>query len=185
MIPMHTFQPIPVDMLDMNPFTKIGKEWALLTAGNKQESNTMTISWGGVGVLWGKNVVYVFVRDSRYTKKLIDAGDFFSLTFVSDQYRNALNYCGSHSGRNEDKIANAGLSVDYRHGIPYIDEGNLVLVCEKMSATRITDDSHPTCKGKSFKIHLIKMENPLRYVKLLPLQGDRFAFMITQGAALG
>ena len=71
---MHTFQPIPVDMLDMNPFTKIGKEWALLTAGNKQESNTMTISWGGVGVLWGKNVVYVFVRDSRYTKELIDAG---------------------------------------------------------------------------------------------------------------
>ena len=66
---MHTFQPIPVDMLDMNPFTKIGKEWALLTAGNKQESNTMTISWGGVGVLWGKNVVYVFVRDSRYTKE--------------------------------------------------------------------------------------------------------------------
>lgn len=135
---MHTFQPIPVDMLDMNPFTKIGKEWALLTAGNKQESNTMTISWGGVGVLWGKNVVYVFVRDSRYTKELIDAGDFFSLTFVSDQYRDALNYCGSHSGRNEDKIANAGLTVDYRHGIPYIDEGNLVLVCEKMSATRIT-----------------------------------------------
>ena len=76
---MHTFQPIPVDMLDMNPFTKIGKEWALLTAGNKQESNTMTISWGGVGVLWGKNVVYVFVRDSRYTKELIDAGDFFSV----------------------------------------------------------------------------------------------------------
>ena len=107
---MHTFQPIPVDMLDMNPFTKIGKEWALLTAGNKQESNTMTISWGGVGVLWGKNVVYVFVRDSRYTKELIDAGDFFSLTFVSDQYRDALNYCGSHSGRNEDKIANAGLT---------------------------------------------------------------------------
>lgn len=34
---MHTFQPIPVDMLDMNPFTKIGKEWALLTAGNKQD----------------------------------------------------------------------------------------------------------------------------------------------------
>ena len=87
---MHTFQPIPVDMLDMNPFTKIGKEWALLTAGNKQESNTMTISWGGVGVLWGKNVVYVFVRDSRYTKELIDAGDFFSLTFVSDQMREIL-----------------------------------------------------------------------------------------------
>lgn len=106
---MHTFQPIPVDMLDMNPFTKIGKEWALLTAGNKQESNTMTISWGGVGVLWGKNVVYVFVRDSRYTKELIDAGDFFSLTFVSDQYRDALNYCGSHSGRTRIRLQTQGL----------------------------------------------------------------------------
>ena len=138
---MHTFQPIPVDMLDMNPFTQIGKEWALLTAGNKQKANTMTISWGGVGVLWRKNVVFVFVRDSRYTKEFIDQGDFFSLTFFEEKYRDALSYCGSHSGRDEDKIANAGLSLDYRHGIPYIDEGNLVLVCEKMSATRITEES--------------------------------------------
>ena len=53
---MHTFQPIPADMLDMNPFTKIGKEWALLSAGTKQKANTMTVSWGGVGVFWGKNV---------------------------------------------------------------------------------------------------------------------------------
>ena len=53
------------------------------------------------------------------------------------------------------------------------------------SALGIMSVSNAPCKGKSFKIHLIKMENPLRYVKLLPLQGDRFAFMITQGAALG
>ena len=53
------------------------------------------------------------------------------------------------------------------------------------SALGIMSVSNAPCKGKSFKIHLIKMEKPLRYVKLLPLQGDRFAFMITQGAALG
>ena len=53
------------------------------------------------------------------------------------------------------------------------------------NALGIMSVSNAPCKGKSFKIHLIKMENPLRYVKLLPLQGDRFAFMITQGAALG
>ena len=57
---MHTFQPIPVDMLDMNPFTKIGKEWALLTAGNKHESNTMTISWGGV-VFYGAKMLSMFL----------------------------------------------------------------------------------------------------------------------------
>ena len=51
---MHTFQPYPIDMLDINPFTKLGKEWALVTAGDKEKSNTMTVSWGGTGVLWGK-----------------------------------------------------------------------------------------------------------------------------------
>lgn len=138
---MHNFQPCPIEMLECNPFTKIGKEWALVTAGTKENANTMTISWGGMGVLWGKNVVYVFIRDSRYTKEFLDQGEFFSLTFLAEEYRNALSYCGSHSGRNENKITNAGLTVSSKHSIPYIDEGNLVLLCEKMSATRIDKDS--------------------------------------------
>ncbi len=90
---------------------------------------------GGVGVLWGKNVAFIFVRDSRYTKEFIDANEFFSITFLSGQYRDALNYCGSHSGRDEDKFAAAGLTLATRHNIPYVDEGNFVLLCEKMSAT--------------------------------------------------
>ena len=90
---MHTFQPITADMIEFDPFTKIGKEWALLTAGSKDKANTMTISWGGVGVLWGKNVAFVFVRDSRYTKELIDKNEFFSLSFLSEKYRDALNLC--------------------------------------------------------------------------------------------
>ena len=138
---MHTFQPLPVDMLEFNPFTKIGKEWALVTAGSKQNANPMTVSWGGVGVMWGKNAVFVFIRDTRYTKELIDQGDFFSITFLDEAYRNALNYCGSHSGREEDKIEKAGLTLNVRHSIPFIDEGNLVLLCKKMSATRLTEDS--------------------------------------------
>ena len=61
-----------------------------------------------------------------------------------------MNYCGSHSGRTEEKIANAGLSVGRKHGIPYIDEGNLVFLCQKLSATRITEDSFlsPDIKDK-------------------------------------
>ena len=140
---MHDFQSFPIEMLDCNPFIKLGKEWALVTAGSKQNTNTMTISWGGMGVLWGKDVVYVFIRDSRYTKELIDRGDFFSLTFLDEKYRKEMNYCGSHSGRTEEKIANAGLSVGRKHGIPYIDEGNLVFLCQKLSATRITKPGAP------------------------------------------
>ena len=138
---MHTFQPIPMESFEFNPFTKIGKDWALVTAGTKLKSNAMTVSWGGVGVLWGKNVAFIFIRDSRYTKELLDAGEFFSISFLGESYREALNYCGSHSGRKEDKIKNAGLNVAFRHSIPYIDEGNFVLLCKKMAATKITEDS--------------------------------------------
>lgn len=139
---MHTFQPYPIDMLNMNPFTKIGKEWALISAGDKNKCNTMTVSWGGVGVLWGKNVVYIFIRDSRYTKEFIDNGEFFSMSFFNEKYRDALSYCGKESGRNvDDKFKGAGLTPAFRHNIPYPDEANLVLLCRKMAAMPITEDT--------------------------------------------
>lgn len=138
---MHAFQPFPMEKLEFNPFEKIGKEWALVSAGSKQKANTMTISWGGVGVLWGKNVVFLFIRDSRYTKEFIDAGDLLSVSFLNSGYKEALSYCGSHSGREEDKMEKAGLTWNYKHSIPFIDEGNLVFLCQKLSATRITEDS--------------------------------------------
>ena len=138
---MHNFQTYPIDMLEFNPFTKIGKEWALVTTNADTKDNTMTISWGGVGVMWGKNVVYVFIRDTRYTKEFIDKNEFFSISFLDETYRQALNYCGAHSGRDEDKIANAGLNSNHKMSIPFIDESNLVLLCHKLSATRITEDS--------------------------------------------
>ena len=139
---MHTFQPYPIDMLNMNPFTKIGKEWALISAGDKNKCNTMTVSWGGVGVLWGKNVVYIFIRDSRYPKEFIVNGAFFSMSFFNEKYRDALSYCGKESGRNvDDKFKGAGLTPAFRHNIPYPDEANLVLLCRKMAAVPITEDT--------------------------------------------
>lgn len=138
---MHTFQPFPIELLEINPFTKIGKEWALVTGGSKKKANTMTVSWGGVGVLWGKNVAYIFIRDSRYTKELIDQGDFFSVSFLNEKYRPALSYCGSHTGREENKFEKAGLTQVFAHGIPYVDEANLVLLCQKMAAVPVTEDT--------------------------------------------
>lgn len=138
---MHAFQPFPIGELEFNPFEKIGKEWALVSAGSRHKANAMTISWGGMGVLWGKNVVFIFIRDSRYTKELIDSYDLFSLSFLNEGYREALSYCGSHSGRDENKVENAGLTWNYKHSIPFIDEGNFILLCQKLSATKITEES--------------------------------------------
>ena len=58
---MHAFQPYPIDLIEFDPFTKIGKEWMLITAKHNDKINAMTASWGGVGVLWGKNTTFIFV----------------------------------------------------------------------------------------------------------------------------
>lgn len=139
---MHAFQKVEFDQFEVNPFNKIGKDWMLVTAGNEEKVNTMTASWGGIGVMWGKNVVYVFVRDSRYTKEFIDSEGTFSLSFPSEKYRKEMKFLGTISGRDEDKIAEAGVHVAYHDGIPYIDEGNMIMFCRVMSETPITREDY-------------------------------------------
>lgn len=136
---MHQFQPYPVELLEFNPFTKIGNDWLIITSGNEQKANGMTASWGGLGVLWGKNVAFIFVRESRYTKEFIDNGSTFSCTFFDKKYKNDLKYFGIVSGRQEDKFKTSGLHLDYKDGVPYVDEGNFVFLCKKMAAVPIEE----------------------------------------------
>ena len=104
------FHEVPIESLEFNPFEKISKQWMLITAGDEKKSNTMTASWGGVGIMWGKNVATAYIRPNRYTKEFVDATDHFTLSFLPEDERKALNYCGTVSGRDvEDKWAAAGL----------------------------------------------------------------------------
>lgn len=132
---MHSFQDVTPEFMECNPFEKIGKEWMLVTAGDEEKANTMTASWGGMGVMWGKNVVYVVIRQSRYTKEFIDKQGSFSLSFLGEKHRNMLKYLGSVSGRTEDKLKEAGVELNFRNGVPFVDQGNLALICKVMSAT--------------------------------------------------
>ena len=138
---MNSFREIQPRDWSVNPFTKIGAEWMLIAAGRETKANAMTASWGGVGVLWNKNVAYIFVRKSRCTKEFIDAADTFSLTFFDrPQYNEMLAYMGRTSGRSEDKIARAGLTLLHDDTTPYFAEANTVLLCRKMSRHPITPD---------------------------------------------
>ena len=104
------FQEIAINSLEFNPFQKISKEWMLITAGDETKSNTMTASWGGLGIMWGKNIATVYIRPQRYTKEFVDQNDTFTISFLAEEYRKALNVCGSVSGKNvEDKWKEAGL----------------------------------------------------------------------------
>lgn len=123
--------------LNFNAFEKIGKEWALVCSGDEKKSNMMTVSWGGIGVLWGKDVVYIFIRDSRYTKEFIDSTDYFSLAFLSDEYKESLVYCGSNSGRGINKWEKANLTPVLKNGVVYPKESSLAFLCKKMAAVPI------------------------------------------------
>lgn len=121
---------IEANTLTFNPFEKLSKQWALVSAGSLDKFNMMTVSWGAVGVIWGKPSATVYIRHSRYTKEFVDAGDTFVLTFLKDGHRDALNTLGSKSGRDMDKMQGSGLTPAVVDGVTF-DEAELVLVCRK------------------------------------------------------
>ena len=131
---MYNFKEIQPEELNESSFKLIGKDWMLITAEKDNKVNTMTASWGGLGVMWGKNVAYIVIRPKRYTKEFIDHSDTFSLTFFAESFRKQLNYLGTVSGRDEDKIKNANLTITHSEGTPYFEEGNLVMLCKKLYA---------------------------------------------------
>lgn len=132
-----SFKEVKAEELQFNPFTKIGKEWMLVTAGDEKKCNTMTASWGGIGVMWGKNVVNVYIRQTRYTKEFVDQNDTFTLSFLGEEYRKALNICGTVSGRDTDKMKDAGIHPYFVDGTTGIEEADMILVCHKLSETYI------------------------------------------------
>lgn len=134
---MSAFHEITPKEYAGNPFREIGDEWMLITAGTREKCNTMTASWGGMGVLWSKNVAYIFIRPTRYTKEFVDAQETLSLDFFGDEWHDTLSYLGKASGRDEDKIAKAGLHVAFDGETPYFDEAKRVLVCRKLYAQEL------------------------------------------------
>ncbi len=136
-----SFKEVKAEELTMNPFTKIGKEWLLITAGNEEKCNTMTASWGAMGVMWGKNAVTVYIRPQRYTKEFVDGNDMFTISVLGNEYRKALNYCGTVSGRGTDKIKDAGLTPYFTDGTAGIGEADMIMVCRKM----YQDEIRPEC----------------------------------------
>lgn len=112
----------------------ISDGWGLVSAGNEEKFNTMTVSWGGLGEIWGKDAVFIFIRPQRYTYEFIEKEEFFTLSFYGEEFRNALKICGSQSGRNTDKVANAGLTPLFVDGTVSFEQAEYTFVCRKMAS---------------------------------------------------
>ena len=136
---------IDVKELQMNPVTLIGNEWMLITAGNEEKGyNTMTASWGHLGSLWGHGGTMatstIFIRPQRYTKEFTDREEYYTLSFFPEGYKEQLAYLGSHSGRDEDKVAKVGLTPVFENGTTYFKEANLVMICKKLYQAPIQEE---------------------------------------------
>lgn len=140
-------KPIAIQDLNLNPITIIGEKWMLITAGSQQRGyNTMTASWGHLGSIWGRTSTcgpsaVVYIRQSRYTKQFVDREDLFTLSVLPEQYRKALGYLGSKSGRDEDKVAAVGLTPVFDGETTYFAEAELVLVCRKLYRATLTPEN--------------------------------------------
>ena len=116
--------------------------WGLVTAGNSEKYNMMTVSWGAMGELWGKDSVTVYIRPQRYTEEFMNAFDHFTLSFFSLDKKQAVHgICGSKSGRDINKTEACGLTPNFDEAAPYFEEAKLVLECKKMYAQSLNAES--------------------------------------------
>lgn len=149
----------------------IGKEWMLITAGEIQHFNTMTASWGGVGFLWGKPVAFVFIRPERYTHDFVEQNDSLTLTFFDEADKDILNFCGTKSGRDYDKVKETGLRpVATPGGNVSFEQARLTIEGRKLYKTRLTADGfidkaalerwyHDKPGGGLHDVYVVEIEN--------------------------
>lgn len=136
----------PFETKDYKAFTMFENRWALVTAGTLDDFNTCTVSWGSMGNIWGPNggdisTVTVYIHPARYTQEFMAKYDTFTVSFFPESYRKALGYLGSHSGRDENKVANSGLTpVAADDGVTF-KEAELTFVCKKLYEHQF-DEAH-------------------------------------------
>lgn len=147
---MSVFKEIAPKEIKNNPFELIGDDWALVTSGTREKFNTMTVSWGGVGIMWGKPAAFTFIRPQRYTFEFTENNEYYTMSFFDEKHRGALKFCGSKSGRDYDKVKETGLTPAFTEdGVPYFEEAKLVLVCKKMYSQFLNEESVEDSDGVS------------------------------------
>ena len=135
--------------IEGNIIKMVGDGWMLITAGNKEKFNSMTASWGGMGV-FNTPVTFILVHSKRYTYEFLEREDYYTLSFYDEKYRPVLkNIFGTKSGRDTDKVKESGFTPLFMaHGIAYT-EAKMIIVCKKRFAanTQPQGDCHKLYMG--------------------------------------
>ena len=131
---------------EYKPFDIFDSEWAAITVGNREKFNACLVSWSSLGNIWGapgksKATVTLYIHPSRYTAEFIDDSEYFTVSFFDPKYKKALAYLGSHSGRNENKIENAGLMAIPIGKTMGFKEAKQIFLCKKLCKQQFDKES--------------------------------------------
>lgn len=132
------FKEINIKDVKENVVDLISRQWGLVTAGDENKFNTMTVSWGAVGELWGEDMVTIYIRPQRYTVEFLEKSDWFTLSVYPENMKSIHSVCGSKSGRDVDKVKETGLTPVFSENAPYFDEAKLVIICKKVAKGEFT-----------------------------------------------
>lgn len=137
------FIEISPDEITDNVMKLIAEDWMLLSSGSADGIfNMMTASWGALGQLWHKRVAFIFVRPQRYTYQFMERNSKFTLSFFSEEYREALEFCGKNSGRNANKLKHTGLTAfEPLPDTSALEEARLIIICRKLYYQNIDPDN--------------------------------------------
>jgi flavin reductase (DIM6/NTAB) family NADH-FMN oxidoreductase RutF len=91
-------------------------------------------------VLWGRPIAVCFVRPDRYTYGFMEEATHFTLSFFAERHREALNYCGTNSGRDGDKIGQSGLTCHPVGPTAAFEEASLIVLCRKLYTTQFNSE---------------------------------------------
>lgn len=153
-----------------NMVETIAKDWMLVTAGTPESFNTMTANWGGVGYLWNKHVAFVFIRPERHTYAFTEKHDTMTLSFFAPEHKKALQFCGSHSGRDTDKMAETGLTpLTTPGGSVAFEQASMIIEGRKLYSDMISSEHfidrsilaqwYDGGHGGQHRMYIIEIEN--------------------------
>lgn len=135
------FEEIKFCEIKENLTKTLAEDWALVTAGDTNGYNTMTVSWGAFGELWGQDTATIYIRPQRYTEEFLNKNDYFSICFFPSELKQQIHsVCGSKSGRDVDKVKEAKITTAFDENAPYFEEARIVLICRKTAKANFTPE---------------------------------------------
>lgn len=137
------YKQITPDKIPGNVFKMLSSnDWMLITVGNKDKFNMMTAKYGAFGHLFDKPIAMCFIHPTRYTYQFMEDNDTYTFSFYPEAYRSVLEYCGTVSGKDTDKIKNSGLTpITTPNGNQAFSEAWLIIECRKLVGQSLTPDA--------------------------------------------